>query len=273
MEERSSSTIANLGSITEHIATEYRGTRLSDLALVNIDLIDRNLYERTCDVRWWATDGSLVDALANETPAACEFAGRRLGVILDSYTVYFDLVLCDMQGNVVANGRPRQYNTKGSNHKDADWFVAAVNTRSGSEFGFQSVHRSPLVNNQLSLVYSCSVREGGDVNGAMIGVLGVVFNGPSLSQEICDGVPLSHDEKANTRVCIVNDSGLVLADSRDEVLSHTIELKNRSQLFSNAKGFVVAAVGGVDCFVAHAHSPGYETYETGWHALIIQPTA
>ena len=30
--------------------------------LTNIDLIDRNLYERSCDVRWWATDSSVVDA-------------------------------------------------------------------------------------------------------------------------------------------------------------------------------------------------------------------
>ena len=40
-------TIQTLGS-------EIRGTRLSDLAMTNIDLIDRNLYERSCDVRWWA---------------------------------------------------------------------------------------------------------------------------------------------------------------------------------------------------------------------------
>ena len=26
-------------------------------------MIDRNLYERTCDVRWWATDGDMVNAL------------------------------------------------------------------------------------------------------------------------------------------------------------------------------------------------------------------
>ena len=29
-------------------------------------------------------------------------------------------------------------------------------------------------------------------------------------------------------------------------------------------------VAGSNCMVAHAQSPGYETYKTGWHALIIQ---
>ena len=88
------------------IDSTIRGTRLRDLALVNIDLIDRNLYERTCDVRWWATDGSLVDALENGTTENREFASRRMGVILSAYTVYHDLVLCDPSGRVVANGRP-----------------------------------------------------------------------------------------------------------------------------------------------------------------------
>ena len=35
-----------------------------DLALNAIEFIDRNLYERTCDVRWWATDSAVVDCVA-----------------------------------------------------------------------------------------------------------------------------------------------------------------------------------------------------------------
>jgi hypothetical protein len=51
-----------LKDICDQLSTQVRGLRLSDLALMNIDLIDCNLYERSCDVRWWATDSSLVDA-------------------------------------------------------------------------------------------------------------------------------------------------------------------------------------------------------------------
>ncbi len=42
------------GAILGHL----RGQRLADLALNAIEIIDRNLYERTCDVRWWATDSA-----------------------------------------------------------------------------------------------------------------------------------------------------------------------------------------------------------------------
>ena len=89
---------------------------------MNIDLIDRCLYERTCDVRWWATDSSVVDALTQNTQEAYEHASRRMGVILGAYTVYFDLVLCDLNGRTVANGRPDLYKSVGSDQSQEKWF-------------------------------------------------------------------------------------------------------------------------------------------------------
>src|SRR5262249_12399415 len=133
------------------IGEDVRGTRLADLALNNIDLVDRNLYERTCDVRWWATDASVVQALANPTKETAALASSRMRVILNAYTVYFDLVLCDLKGNVVANGRPDLYRSMGSNEAYSEWFSRAAATASGDEYGFQTAHFSKLVKNQFSL--------------------------------------------------------------------------------------------------------------------------
>ena len=38
---------------------DLEGARLTDLAQGLVQLIVRNLYERTADVRWWATDTAL----------------------------------------------------------------------------------------------------------------------------------------------------------------------------------------------------------------------
>lgn len=43
---------ANLMQSIEQMTDRSRGERMVDLALNAIELIDRNLYERTCDVRW-----------------------------------------------------------------------------------------------------------------------------------------------------------------------------------------------------------------------------
>jgi len=263
--------VNSLNQIIALLGQEIRGTRLSDLAMTNIDVIDRNLYERSCDVRWWATDGSAVDALTKNTPSAREHACQRLGVILDSYTVYFDIVLCDLDGRVIANGRKSKYQSIGSSQKDTDWFQAAVQTRDGTQFGFQSVHRSnTLANRQHILVYSCGVRQNGDAKGKLIGVLGIVFNWEALGQTVACGTLLSPAEKACTRVCIVDGNGLVLADSEKRIIEDTLALPEQAALFATKKGHVTVKYKGEPTLVAHALSPGFETYSTGWHSLIIQ---
>ena len=68
-----------------------QGNRLADLALNMIDIMDRNLYERSCDVRWWATDSAVHELCTSPTAHSRQHATGRLGVILDSYTVYLDL--------------------------------------------------------------------------------------------------------------------------------------------------------------------------------------
>lgn len=261
--------ILQVGSLIKAQSKDFRGNRLSDLALVNVDLIDRNLYERTADVRWWATDGSVVDALAKKTPESYDAVAKRLAVILQAYTVYYDLVLADTDGKIVANGNP-QYSSANTPVADSRWFSSAVKTKSGSEFGFESVHRSGLVDNNLALIYSCAVRENGDTKGKVIGVLGVIFKWESLSQTIIRHTPIDDDEKKNTRICVTDDDGVVLADSDNKMLKDKIQFDKKTSLYSEKKNYLFTDYGGLECCIAHALSPGFEGYSTGWHSIIIQ---
>ena len=270
LEKESSKDFKEIARINEHIATSFRGTRLSDLALTNIDLVDRNLYERSCDVRWWATDNSMVDALTQKTPQTISSACERMGVILDSYTVYFDLVLCDCEGEVIATGRNNEYQSIGKNVSDSKWFNDAMACASGQAYAWETVHHSPLVNNELALVYTTAVREQGSENGQIIGALGIIFRYEDLAQTILDNVPLSADEKKRSRLCFVDDSGLILADTDHKILEGRIDFKDKEHLFAEKKGFIIEEYNGSKCCIAHASAPGYETYTTGWHSLIIQ---
>ncbi len=263
-------TVRELESISKALATNVRGNRLSDLAPVNIDLIDRCLYERSCDCRWWATDSSLVTALESPTPETLQFASQRLGVILNAYTVYFDLVLADKRGRIVANGRPQQYASVGSDHHASAWFLTAMATTSGDEFGFESVYESSLVGGKRVLVYSCGVRAGADSHGELLGALGIVFNWDALAQTIVHNTPLTPQERAKSRVAIVDNDGMLLADSHDRQLNDHIILVDFAELFKGKKNFTTMQSAGKTRCVGHAQSPGFETYATGWHSLVIQ---
>ena len=135
MNQESQGKIVELEEILTTQATNVRGIRLSNLALTNIDLIDRNLYERTADVRWWATDRSVVNALTQKTPDTSSNASKRLGIILKYYTIYYDLILSDLEGNVVSNGSS-QYALTGRNVSERPWFKSALSTGSGEDYGF-----------------------------------------------------------------------------------------------------------------------------------------
>lgn len=283
LSENTTATASHMGAETTRSITEMtrlisevginmRGTRLTDLALTNIELVDRNLYERSCDVRWWATDSSVVEALEQNDQASRQFACKRLGVILDSYTVYYDLVVCDMDGKVIANGRPDRYRSIGSSQAGSTWFQAALATRDGTQFGFQSVHRSPsLAGGEFILVYSCAIRSGGKVDGRPVGVLGIVFNWESLAQTIVRNTQISATEKSSTRVCMVDDTGLILADTSNQLVAEKLNLPDQANIFRQKKSFCTVNYQGRPHIIAHALAPGFETYSTGWHSLVIQP--
>lgn len=90
----------------ERTAQTARGDRFADLSRYVVELMDRNLFERSCDVRWWATDAAVVDVCENpDNGEIASQTSQRLGVILDSYTVYLDLWIADCNGRIIATGR------------------------------------------------------------------------------------------------------------------------------------------------------------------------
>ncbi|HEY0966326.1 MAG TPA: methyl-accepting chemotaxis protein [Opitutaceae bacterium] len=273
LEQETEAVVRELADVSQKLATEVRGTRLGDLALTNIDLIDRNLYERSCDCRWWATDAAFVNALASSGADSARHAGERMAVILKAYTVYFDIVLADLTGTIIANGRSETYPSKGTQHAQAPWFTSALQTANGDEFGFQTVHASPLAGGQRVLIYSCKVGRGGDARAEPLGVIGIVFNWDGLAQKIVHDTPTGTAGSSASRVCITDDKGFVLADSDDRLLQDTLALPGQAELFAKPKASTVIDQGGRRQLVAHARSPGFETYRTGWHSVIIETLA
>jgi hypothetical protein len=261
---------ADLDALLRVLNEDVTASRLCDLAHGVIDIIDRNLYERSCDVRWWATEPAVACCLGDGTPEAVRHASERLGQILDSYTVYADLVIADNQGRVIANGRPLRYRSAGLRVENMEWFRAAMVTRSGSEFGFQSAHESSLVDRQSVLAYSCAVRDPLVPQGRPLGVLGILFKWQALGQTAVEQIPLTDAERARTRACVVDGSGRILADTRRTPGLPVLEFPERAELFRGSRGVVNTMLGGRPAMICHAASPGYETYRTGWHALLIR---
>src|ERR1700753_148055 len=79
-----SANIQKLEQAGQDMMAHFRGARFTALAHNAVEIIDRNLYERSCDVRWWATDSAVVDACASEDASVRTHAGKRLPRVLSS---------------------------------------------------------------------------------------------------------------------------------------------------------------------------------------------
>ncbi|OYW26075.1 MAG: chemotaxis protein [Caulobacter sp. 12-67-6] len=249
------------GAILGHM----RGQRLADLALNAIEIVDRNLYERTCDVRWWATDSAVVSCVDAPSPETARHASQRLGVILDAYTVYLDLWICDARGRVVATGRPDRYPAaKSASVADAPWFRDAMKTATGDDFIACDIERVKALNDAPVATYATAIREGGLSNGKVLGVLGVHFDWKPQAQAVVDGVRLTTEERARSRVMLLDQKGRVLASSDGRgVLTEVFPL-------NTAEGVMGSYADG-DLTVGYALTPGYETYKgLGWYGCLAQ---
>ncbi|NBN63254.1 methyl-accepting chemotaxis protein [Microvirga tunisiensis] len=257
--------IAQLEALARNMASHAQGQRLVDLSLNAIEIMDRNLFERTCDVRWWATDAALVDCLAQPSPARSSFACERLGVILGAYTVYLDIWVCDLDGTVIASGRPDRYPVIGQSVRSCSWFQKGQLLRSGEDYVADDITRDPLLAGAQAATYVASVREGGAPTGRAIGMLAVHFDWEPQARAIVEGVRLSAAERDRSRVLLVDRRGRVLASSDRQGL-----LTDQFPLRSNGRehGCYIDDEGAV---VAFHRTPGYETYRgLGWCGVIRQ---
>jgi hypothetical protein len=255
--------------MADALMSEMEGVRLTDLAQTLVQLIVRNLFERTADVRWWATDAALWQALSVPRPEAAAFASERLGVINRFYTVYMDLILTDLSGKVIASANPRfQRKALGMSLAADPWFLAACRCKSGDDYIVDEVKPSPLHDTQNALVYATGVREGGKMDGKLVGTLGVYFDWQNQGQSIVE-------KEANLPPQVAAKTTVMLLDGNSRVIAAT----NPALMFTH---FMLAAHAGQHsgsyydnkgCIVAFAKTLGYEDYDgLGWAGVVVQQT-
>jgi len=252
--------------ISDRLVSDLEGTRLVDMAQTMVQLIVRNLYERTADVRWWATDEAFWRCLADPAPERSARAVERLGVINRFYSVYLNLVLTDAEGRVVACSNPRQFpRLTGADVSRKRWFSDSMATHSGDDYVVDDIHVDDMHNGEPVAVYATAVRDGGQMRGKILGTLGVMFAWGEQSRCIVQDEPmLNTEEWQRTRVLLLDSVNRVIAASDNRGLYQPYALTGKS----GDKGCYVTKDREI---IAYAKTIGYEAYDgLGWSCAIIQ---
>lgn len=253
-------------NVSDRLVDELEAPRLIDMSQTLVQLIVRNLFERTADVRWWATDVAFWGCLTDKMQESKQRAEHRLRLINRFYTVYLNLILADSDGNVVAISNPDLF-PKAANGDVSrrKWFRDAMQTKNGDDYIVDDIHTSSIHNDEPVAVYATAVREGGEIDGKILGALGVMFAWGEQSRCIVQDEPnFNAAEWDRTRALLLDHNFRIIAASDGQGIyeSFPLETSNKQQ---------GAYTTSNNELVAFAKTIGYEEYDgLGWYGVIVQ---
>ncbi|MGS2779763.1 methyl-accepting chemotaxis protein [Robertmurraya sp. GLU-23] len=231
--------------------------RTVDIAYDTIDKIDRNLFERNCDVQAWATFDAIKECLLQPTSDSKKTAEAFMKNIYNIYEVYFDLFVVDLSGEILVAAQNQSQ--VGRNMSDREWFQETVKT---NDVYVTDMYYSSVVEG-YTMGYSSPVRN--DV-GEVIGVFTTRFNWEYI-YDIIDRVQT--DEKS--KLYAINSEGYVIASKdRTEILKTKLtHLKAVQKILSGieTRGYTIED----NQIFAYSLTEGYNAYKgKGWSVIVAE---
>ncbi|GAE24393.1 methyl-accepting chemotaxis protein [Halalkalibacter wakoensis JCM 9140] len=238
-------------------ANEIIAMRTVDIAFDTIDKIDRNLFERNCDVQAWATFDAIKDCLLHPSPESKKVAQAFMENIYKIYEVYFDLFVVDLSGEIIVAAQNQSQ--VGRNMNERDWFQETVKH---NDVYVTDMYHSSVVGG-YTMGYSSPVHNDA---GEVIGVLTTRFNWEFI-YDIIDRVKI--DEKS--QLYVINKEGYVIA-SKDrggilkKDLSH-LKAVNHIMTGKDRRGYTTEN----NQIYAYCLTEGYNAYKgKGWSVIVSE---
>ena len=203
---------------TDNLLKTVTASRLNDasfLASITVEIMDRNLYERANDCRWWALTSAFRELLAKErlTDDDAERLSSILRTINGLYTVYANLIVFDRRGQIVAVSQPDEASWIGKTINE-DWVRHTLTLADSQSYAVSAFAATPLYAGRHTYLYSAAIRAPG--NGQIVGGVGIVFDSrPQFAAMLQDALPRddSGAEIPGTFGLFVDRSGGVIAST------------------------------------------------------------
>lgn len=245
------------GEMVEQIAATHLNNHQCDLAAraqVAIDILVRNLFERTADVGFIATDGPLVayTQAPDQTSAAKLYA--RLQEYRAKYTVYDDILVLDASAQILLGLQPRASRKTAQPHW---WQQAMASTGYIESYAVSDLFPAT----GPALVYAHRIE--------------------SASGQVCGAVVLKFDLQSELRSIFkallpaISHMALVILDELQRVVACSdpalfSELEKLPIYKNEPDAPTIFKHQGGEYLLAHCHTRGYQGYAgPGWTAAAL----
>lgn len=177
-----------------------------------IDIMDRNLYERANDVRWWALDNRIRHWMQVGGAEAGRHMSRVLEYINRLYTVYTNLLVFDTEGVIRAVSSPESSALVGTRLPEALPLQACLALGTSQAYAVSAFAPTPLYDGQATYLYMARVTSAED--GRVLGGMATVFDAaPELSKIVTDNLPSPASSGAAAFGLLVQPDTTILASS------------------------------------------------------------
>lgn len=252
----------SIGNLHETVVTAIlQNSRF--LASLAMDIMDRNLYERANDCRWWALTSAFRERLSKRLDDVdIRAIGDILTYINGLYTVYENLLVFDRQGRVVAVSNPEYGSLRGSLLMD-DWVKQTLTLRDSQSYTVSSFSPTPLYREQPTYIYAAAIHAPGR-EGHVVGGIGIVFDAaPQFEAMLRDSLPGDENSAA------ISGSFGVIAQRDRRVVASTLAGLHAGETLDLPAGYFSSETGhsGIVVYqgqyyaVGACPSKGYREYK------------
>lgn len=191
--------------------------QLATLANLAVDIMDRNLYERANDCRWWAQNNNFRHLLQKQPITNNELAelSNELSYINELYTVYSAICLYDTQLKIIASSSAAitsgQYLSADNSAKSAA--AACLQLTNAHQYTVSPFLATALYQNQPTYIYNAPIMHT-TVPKHIIGGIALIFDStPQFEAMLLDILPKNEQGQPNTTysACFIDETARVLA--------------------------------------------------------------
>lgn len=242
-------------SLVNHLGNEHwqeLNQRLAMKASVAAEMMQRNLFERTADIGFLATDQTLIDFLSHPESFAKETLEQHLESYRANYTVYHDVILLDTTGKVLFRLHPN------STAQSQDALIATALT---TQDPYVEVFRKSdlLPEQEQAHIYAYRVQDAGHKN---LGVLCLCFN----FQDECQRIFSELTDGDWSIMSLTDTHGQVIASSDKQQLPIGTQVTHQTQ------SMTIQRLAGRKYLVSSRAGKGYQGYKgQNWLGHVMIP--
>ncbi|MAC84842.1 MAG: chemotaxis protein CheW [Arcobacter sp.] len=189
---------------------------LSSLA---IDIMDRNLYERANDCRWWALTSYFREAFDDIDSISYkkDEISSILKYINDLYTVYTNLLVFDKNGKVIAVSNPKDDYLIGK-VLSYEWVEKTLKLEDTSKYCVSKFEKSNLYENESTYVYSSAIRSLKNEKKINGGIAIVFDSTPQFNSMLEETLPKdsNHEKKEGVFAFFTNRSKKIISSTNQD---------------------------------------------------------